>query len=122
LTLNFNRQIKLTNDGGSLSSDTGGNLFREFEEKNGFYRTLEQHLELKDERRFAKYSNETLLRKKIYQTLAGYDEDDTADQLTYDPVFTQIVGTNALASQQSLSRFIPPVDCNAISQLNQANQ
>ena len=122
LTLNFNRQIKLTNDGGSLSSDTGGFLFREFEEKIGFFRTLDQHLVLKDERRFAKYSNETLLRQKIYQMLAGYDEDDAADQLTDDPVFTQIVGTNALASQPSLSRFFPRFDCNAISQLNQANQ
>src|SRR5699024_1362722 len=41
---------------------------------------------------------------------------------TDDPVFTQIVGTNALASQPSLSRFFPRFDCNAISQLNQANQ
>jgi len=46
LTLDFNPQIKLTNDGGSLSSDTGGFLFREFEEKIGFFRTLDQHLVL----------------------------------------------------------------------------
>src|SRR5699024_1292504 len=63
LTLDFNRKIKLTNDGGSLSSDTGCFLFREFEEKVGFFRTLDQHLVLKDERRFAKYPNETLLRQ-----------------------------------------------------------
>ncbi len=36
LTLNFNRQIKLSNDGGSLSSDTGEFIFREFDEKLGF--------------------------------------------------------------------------------------
>ncbi len=34
LTLDFNRQIKLSNDGGSLSSDTGEFIFREFDEKN----------------------------------------------------------------------------------------
>lgn len=36
LTLDFNRKIKLSNDGGSLSSDTGEFLFREFDEKIGF--------------------------------------------------------------------------------------
>src|SRR5699024_5827642 len=57
-----------------------------------------------------------------YQMLAGYDEDDAADQLTIDPVFTRIVGTNALASQPSLSRFFPRFDRDAVSQLNQAKQ
>ncbi|HHY72574.1 MAG TPA: IS1380 family transposase, partial [Bacillus bacterium] len=40
-TLDFNRKIKLSNDGGSLSSDTGELLFREFDEKIGFSKTLE---------------------------------------------------------------------------------
>ena len=33
LTLDFNHQIKLSSDGGSLSSDTGEFIFREFDEK-----------------------------------------------------------------------------------------
>ena len=33
ITLNFNRKIKLSNDGGLLSPDTGEFLFREFDEK-----------------------------------------------------------------------------------------
>ncbi len=105
ITMDFNRQVKLSNDGGSLSSDTGELLFREFEKKIGFFHTLDQHLVLKDERRYAVHSNEQLLRQKMYQMIAGYDEDDAADQLTHDPVFTQIVGTDSLASQPSLSRF-----------------
>jgi hypothetical protein len=63
-----------------------------------------------------------LLRQKIYQTIAGYSEDDAADQLTNDPVFTQIIGTEALASQPSLSRFFVRFDQESIVQLNQANQ
>src|SRR5690625_2002151 len=121
-TLDFNRKIKLSNDGGALSSDTGELLFREFEEKIGFFRTLDKHLVLKDERLYAMHSNEQLLRQKIYQMIAGYAEDDAADQLTNDPVFTQIVGTGALASQPSLSRFFPRFDADSISQMNQANQ
>ncbi|MDQ0413366.1 hypothetical protein J2S25_001569 [Mesobacillus stamsii] len=66
-TLDFNREIKLSNDGGSLSSDTGEFLFREFDEKIGFSKTLVQHLELNDSRAYYLHSNENLLRQKIYQ-------------------------------------------------------
>lgn len=122
LTLNFNHQIKLSNDGGSLSSDTGEFIFREFDEKIGFSKTLAQHLRLKDTRAYFIHSNENLLRQKIYQLIAGYSEDDAADQLTNDPVFTQILGTPALASQPSLSRFFRRFDQQSIKQLEQANQ
>jgi len=39
ITLDFNRQIKLSNDGGSLSFDTGEFIFREFDEKLEFSKT-----------------------------------------------------------------------------------
>ncbi|WP_019412362.1 IS1380 family transposase, partial [Paenisporosarcina sp. TG20] len=122
ITLNYNRQIKLSNDGGSLSSDTGTLIFREFDEKLGFSQTLSKHLDLKDTRSFFTHSNENLLRQKMYQMIAGYSEDDAADQLTDDPIFTQILGTAALASQPSLSRFWGRFDANSIEQLEMANQ
>jgi hypothetical protein len=122
ITLDFNRQIKLLNDGGSLSSDTGEFIFREFDEKLGFSKTVAKHLNLKDDRLFYFHSNENLFRQKMYQMIAGYAEDDAADHLTNDPVFTQIIGTDALASQPSLSRFFTRFDSESMEQLNQANQ
>ena len=122
LTLNFNRQIKLSNDGGSLSSDTGEFIFREFDEKIGFSKVLAKHLKLKDERLYYFHSNDNMLRQKIYQMVAGYSEDDAADQLTHDPVFTHVLGTEALASQPSLSRFFARFDTKSIVELHQANQ
>lgn len=122
LTLDFNHKVKLSNDGGSLSSDTGEFIFREFDEKIGFSETLAKHLNLKDDRFYYFHSNENLLRQKIYQIIAGYSEDDAADQLTKDPVFTQIIGTDALASQPSLSRFFKRFDSQSIAELNLANQ
>jgi hypothetical protein len=122
ITLDFNHQIKLSNNGGSLSSDTGEFIFREFDEKIGFSKTLANYLHLKDERRYHLHSNGNLLRQKIYQIIAGYSEDDDADQLTKDPVFTEIIGTDALASQPSLSRFFRRFDPKSIEQINQANQ
>ncbi|WP_031539316.1 transposase, partial [Bacillus sp. MB2021] len=56
ITLDFNRKIKLSNDGGDLSSDTGEFLFREFDEKIGFSKTLENHLRLNDSRAYYLHS------------------------------------------------------------------
>lgn len=121
-TLHFNRSIKLSNDGGALSSDTGELVFREFDEKIGFSQTIAKHLRLNDERTYCIHANEQLLRQKIYQLIAGYHEDDAADRLTHDPVFKQVLGTPALASQPSLSRFFKRFDTKTLDQLQQANQ
>ena len=104
-TLQFNRSIRFSFDGGELSSDTGQLIFREFDEKIGFSQTIAKHLHLKDERSYWIHDNMALLRQKMYQLIAGYHEDDAADTLTHDPVFTRVLGKPALASQPSLSRF-----------------
>lgn len=122
ISLDFNRKIKLSNDGGALSSDTGSFLFREFDETIGFSKTINQHLHLKDDRLYPIHSNANLLRQKLYQIIAGYAADDSADHLTTDPVFTQILGSDALASQPSLSRFWSRFDDTSIEQLDRANQ
>src|SRR5690625_1303902 len=122
ITLDFNKKIKLSNDGGSLSSDTGGFLFREFDDQIGFSKTLMKYLHLNDNRQYHIHSNEQLLRQKMYQMIAGYAEDDAADHLTNDPVFTQVIETEALASQPSLSRLFQRFDNESLDQLNQANQ
>lgn len=70
-TLDFNRQVKLSHDGGALSSDTGGLLFREFDEKIGFFSALTKYLKPKDDRRYYVHSNEQLLRQKLYQIIPG---------------------------------------------------
>ena len=120
-TLHFNRQIKLSTDGGALSSDTGELLFREFDEKIGFSKTIAQHLQLNDERTYCLHQNQDLLRQKIYQLIAGYHEDDAADKLTHDPAFKEVLGVPALASQPSLSRFFKCFDQESLDQLQQAN-
>ncbi|CEI82362.1 hypothetical protein J18TS1_18880 [Oceanobacillus oncorhynchi subsp. incaldanensis] len=40
ITLDFNHKIKLSLDGGELSSDTGEMIFRELDEKIGFSAAL----------------------------------------------------------------------------------
>ncbi|GGE31084.1 hypothetical protein GCM10011391_07190 [Pullulanibacillus camelliae] len=80
ITHDFNRRMKLSNDGGALSSDTGEFIFRECDEKVDFSQPLIQHLKLKDERHYFVHANEQLIRQKLYQMIARYSEDDAADQ------------------------------------------
>lgn len=61
-TLNFNKQIKLSNDGGSLSSDSEQFPVREFDEKLRFSKTIEKHLTLNDDRLYYTHSNIDILR------------------------------------------------------------
>lgn len=46
----------------------------------------------------------------ICQTIAAYFEDDCADELTVDPVFTAILEKEVLASQPTISRFFNRMD------------
>lgn len=50
--LQFNRKLKLSNEGDELSSDAGQLLFREFDDKIGFSKTTFEHLQLNDEQTF----------------------------------------------------------------------
>ncbi|MBB4822805.1 hypothetical protein HNO89_000023 [Sporosarcina luteola] len=88
----------------------------------GFFQTIADQLQLSDERTFCLYENDELLQQKIYQLIAGYHQDDAADHLTTDPVFTQILDKPALASQPSLSRFFHWFDQEALDHLQTANQ
>src|SRR5690625_3627656 len=121
-TLKFNRKIKLSNDGGALSSDTGHLLIREFDEKINFSKTMKDYLTLQDERLYCTHKNINMLIQKIYQFASGYAEDDAADFLTNDPVFTKIIETEGLASQPSLSRLFLQFNQKSILNLQAANQ
>src|SRR5690625_4962209 len=121
-TLNYNKQIKLSDDGGSLSSDSGQFISREFDEKLGFSKTIDKYLTLNDDRLYYKHSNINILRQKVYQMIAGYNTDSAAQSLVDDPVFTHVIGTEMLASQSSLSRFFNRFDEHANASLQAANE
>ena len=55
----------------------------------------------------------------IYQIIAAYFEDDCADELTSDPIFTAILEKKALASQPTLSRYWNRMDKDTLSQFEQ---
>ena len=104
LSLNSNRQIKINFDGGNLSSDSGMLLIHEFAMKLGLEDILKQDFSTNDNK-VRKHTDSKNAMQKIYQLIAGYFQDDDADELTSDPVFTTILDKKSLASQPTLSRF-----------------
>jgi hypothetical protein len=56
------------------------------------------------------------LMQEIYQTIAGYFQDDDADELTSDSVFNAILDKASLASQPTLSCFFNRMDNDTLLQ------
>ena len=57
-----------------------------------------------------------------FQIIAAYFEDDCADELTNEPVFTEILRKEVLASQPTLSRFWNRMDEDTLKQFDITDQ
>ena len=116
LSLESNKQIKINFNGGDLSSDAGLLLIKEFACKLGFEKILKSEFKTNDPARARIHKDDENLWQIVYQILGAYFEDDCADELTNDPVFTTILGKNVLASQPTLSRFFNRMDDTTLRQ------
>ena len=117
--LESNRRIKINFDGGDLSSDSGLLLVKEFSSKMGFDNVIDQQFQTNDTASFRHHTDDENLLQVIYQVQSAYFEDDCADELTNDPVFTAILGKPALASQPTLSRFYNRMDGDTLTQFDE---
>lgn len=104
-----NNKIKINFDGGDLSSDAGLLLIKEFICKIELDKLVEQHFQT-DDKTVRTHKDAQNLLQKIYQQLAGYFTDDDSDELTNDPIFTNLLDKDSLASQPTMSRFFNRMD------------
>ena len=110
--------MKINFNGGSLSSDAGLLLIKEFTCKLGFDKILKAAFKTNDPALFRIHKDDENLWQMIYQILGAYFEDDCADELTNDPVLTAAIGKEALASQPTLSRFFNRMDDSTLRQFH----
>ncbi|GBD99572.1 hypothetical protein BMS3Abin07_01609 [bacterium BMS3Abin07] len=85
LRLDFNRSIMMDFQGAKLSSDTGFLLLREMDERFGIVEGMKDNLV---DNRSASHSRHTLVqmvRQRVYQIAAGYEDCNDADTLRIDP-------------------------------------
>jgi hypothetical protein len=105
-SLNFNSKIKINFEGGNLTSDAGLILYKEFDEKIGFSKTIKENLYVEDSSANGRFhKNEDIAIQRIYQKIGGYNTDDHADELRYDPTFVNVLSKPILASQPTISRY-----------------
>lgn len=118
-SLESNKRVKINFDGGDLSSDAGLILIKEFAAKTGLTRLIENLFKTNGTTRRQHHKDSENLLQMIFQIIAGYFEDDCADELTNEPVFTEILQKAHLASQPTISRFWNRMDETTLEQLNE---
>lgn len=104
------RTVTMSFDGGRLSSDTGVVLLGQVDEQVGLCRRLAGALIDGRQASKVRHSAADVLRQRVLQICAGYEDASDANALRNDPAFQIALGrapseTSALASQPTISRF-----------------
>ena len=97
-------------EGGRLSSDAGLVLLNDPDEQIGLTRDLAAVLRDRRDPRRIDLTLHDLLKQRVGQLAAGYEEANDANTLRHDPIFTVLLGRlpesgPPLASQPTISRF-----------------
>lgn len=104
LSINFKPFCKVDFSGGDLSSDCGLLLIGQFMNSMGITSFIKENFGADTSKR-SKHSDADILMQLLYQNMAGYTTDDTADHLAHDPVMKTLLHKDRLASQPTISRF-----------------
>ena len=103
------KAVSLDFDGGRLSSDAGLVLLKDPDEQLGLTRALAAVLsDPRDESR-GHFTRHDLLKQRVWQIAAGYEDANASTPLRHDPIFTLLLDrlpeTGApLASHPTISR------------------
>jgi hypothetical protein len=104
------KAVDLAFDGGRLSSDAGLVLLQDPDEQLGLTYNLAAVLSDPRDARRVHFTRHDLLKQRVLQIAAGYEDANDANTLRHDPIFKLLLDrlpeTGApLASQPTLSRF-----------------
>jgi len=103
------KEIRMNFEGGDITSDAGLLLIRAFDEGQKFTEGMSRLIF--DPRQSGKVVHEqvSLIRQRLYQIIAGYEDCNDADRLRFDPALKVVCATQTgeeeLASQPTLSRL-----------------
>lgn len=118
-SFSFNKQFRFNFNGGELSSDGGLFLLKEFMHRIGFEKVIRELFHTNDAASFRYHTDDQILMQRIFQIIAGYFNDNDADELAADPVFCAVLDKVSLASQPTMSRFFNRMDEESLSQFEQ---
>jgi Transposase DDE domain group 1 len=107
---NKNKRIEGDFSGGDLSSDGGLLLLRELDDRLSFTEKFSAKISDPRSSDKIKHSQSLLIRQRIYQICAGYEDANDSNSLRHDPVMKMSCHENAeslseLASQPTITRL-----------------
>ncbi|MDA2917326.1 transposase [Nitrospinae bacterium AH_259_B05_G02_I21] len=103
----FNRSIMMDFQGAKITSDVGFLLFREIDERFSIIGPMNDCLEDVRSPTHTKHSFVQMIRQRVYQIAAGYEDCNDADFLRIDPALRLAISKEHKfgASQSMLSRL-----------------
>jgi DDE family transposase len=112
----FNRAILIDFQGATISSDTGFILLREVDERFRIIGPMKDCLEDLRCPKHTRHSLVQMIRQRVYQIAAGYEDCNDADYLRIDPALRLAIGKDheVGAGQSMLSRLENDVLGNAV--------
>lgn len=104
------KSVELDFAGGRLSSDAGVVLLKDIDEQLGLTRALAAVLSDPRAAHRIHFTPEDLLKQRVFQIAAGYEDANDANTLRDDPIFKLMLDRlpepgAPLASQPTISRF-----------------
>ncbi len=118
------KPVLLDFEGGRLSSDAGVLLLGQVDGHLGLTQAFASVLHDERDPKGTTHSMTDLLRQRVFQIAAGYEDQNDSDTLRSDPIFKMLLGraplTGAdLASQPTMSRFENGITPQELDQLNE---
>ena len=103
----FDRSISIDFQGAKITSDTGFLVMREIDQRFSILSEAAYQIEDPRSARHTDHSLLELLRQRVYQVAAGYEDCNDADDLRVDPALRLALGKEHEygAGQSALSRF-----------------
>ena len=96
----FNRAIMIDFQGATISSDTGFILLREVDERFRIIDPMKDCLEDLRSPTHTKHALVQMVRQRVYQIAAGYEDCNDADFLRIDPALRLALGKDHQAGGQ----------------------
>ncbi|WP_195701243.1 IS1380 family transposase [Companilactobacillus futsaii] len=116
--LHNNHNIQIINNGGNFTANGGLSLVSEYLDKLGFSKLINHQIHFDDSRKFNQHSNSDILLQILFQLIAGYKNDSSANFLQNDPALKVLFNKKKLASQPTVSRFLKRVTQDNITEFS----
>lgn len=120
LGFGFQRKLAVDFAGGEITSDAGLLVLRELDHRLGLTDAVLRDLAEPRDRRYVTHALPTLVRQRLYQIVAGYEDVNDATTLRHDPTLQIVAGNGSstpLGSQPTMSRLENAFDWPAIRRL-----